>query len=217
MNVIEELVLVAFGLLLVVAPAAAQTMSQPEPDHFIQGSWFADLRTWDWPGTPRAGGGSVAIGWNRGRGRTFELQVDVPQFAEWFSERIGPGGPAGTDAPLMGSRRRQQSRIMAVAVLWGFSSPSNARRVGARKLVGFGLMVSEKRFRDESWLVDTPAQVTVLTEATHGAAPVGVIGIDGRIRLSRRVQLVPGTRLFVSYVGYVMLILRPAVGVLVNF
>ena len=202
------------GLLTVPGITAAQPPTTPAPGPFIQASWFADFRKWDWPGTPRALGASIAIGHRRQSGKTVAFEVEIPQFAQWFSEHIGRGGPAGTDAPLLGSRRWQYSRIATMALLWGLSEKSNARRVSASLVAGFAVHVQEKRFRDETWRVDTPADIKIITVNTYGVAPAGVLGIDGLIKLSRRVEMVPNGRLFVTYGSF---ILRPGLGARVNF
>ena len=209
-----KLLLMWVGLLTVPDTAAAQPPSTPVLGHFIQASWFADLRKWDWPGTPRARGASIAIGHRRESGKTFAFEVEIPQFAHWFSEHIGRGGPPGTDAPLLGSRRWQQSRIATMALLWELSEKPDDRRVSASWLAGFGVHIQQKRFRDETWRVDTPADVRVIKVNTGGVVPAAVLGIDGLIKLNRRVEMVPNARLFVTYGSF---ILRPGLGARVNF
>jgi hypothetical protein len=197
-------------------PAAAQSGSsgKPELEHFIRASVAADIRHWDWPGTPHAVGGSAAIGGFLTSGISLDVEVHVPQFAQYRSVYVGPGGPSGSGAPVMEERRVQDNRVVTVAALAGFH-PASRGRVRLGYLAGLAVNHSEKRFRVENRLVSAPADVTVHTVSTSGSSPAAAVGIDARLLVARRFALVPHVR---AYLGYSTgLILRPAIGGQVSF
>ena len=200
----------------VAAPATAQSRPDTAPElvRFIQSSVFADFRHWDWPGTPYALGGSVALGRFLNPRASFEIECDLPQFAEYRSVYVGPGGPAGSGAPLMGEHRVQSNRVVTVAALFGLH-PMDRGPLTLNVLAGLAINHSEKRFRVENWLVSAPDDVAVRTVSTSGTQLAVAAGIDARVMVGRRLALVPQVRAFQGY--STGLILRPAVGVRVWF
>jgi hypothetical protein len=198
----------------VAGPAAAQSSSNDKPDfpHFVQGSFFADLHRWDWPVAPHPVGGSAAVGGFLSARTSFDLEIEVPQFGEYSSTFVGPGGPQGA-APLVGALQVQRIRTVTITTLVGFHAASWGD-LELDYLVGFAVLHYQGRYRNETWLVSEPENVRVHTVTDTANQPAAAVGIDARRMLGRRFAVVPQIRVYLSHGSAIA---RPSIGARLYF